>query len=123
MGFPNESLSGRGRHDTIEHAANAVLTEHELYTNHSNNAATGVVTLTLPASQPGMWAYFGVREAFELRIDPFGTETISLPTTGVPGAAGKYLSADAIGESIHLRCFEAGSWAVVGFTGTWTAEA
>jgi hypothetical protein len=31
--------------------------------------------------------------------------------------------ADAIGESVSIACFEAGTWAVLGYTGTWTAEA
>jgi len=122
MGYPSETLNGRGRLDTVEHTANATLTHNDMQTFHSNNGASGVITLALPASQPGMHVYFGVREAFELRIDPNGTETISLPSSGVPGAAGKYLSADAVGESVHLACFEAGSWACVGYTGTWTAE-
>lgn len=72
---------------------------------------------------PGLHYYFRVSVAQELRIDPNGSETISLPSTGVPGAAGKYLTADAIGETVRLVCAVTGSWSVFGHTGTWTAEA
>jgi hypothetical protein len=64
-----------------------------------------------------------VGAAFELRIDPNGTETIALPSTGVQGAAGKYLVADADGETVDIECTKTGQWSVFGFTGTWTAEA
>jgi hypothetical protein len=70
----------------------------------------------------GLKYRFRVGAAEELRIDPNGTETISLPSTGVPGAAGKYLVADAIGETVDVECVVAGTWSVFGFTGTWTAE-
>jgi hypothetical protein len=70
-----------------------------------------------------MNAWFRVGAAQELRIDPDGTEVISLPSTGVPGAAGKYLTANADGETVQLVCTKAGQWNVFGFTGTWTAEA
>jgi hypothetical protein len=78
---------------------------------------------SLPVAKAGLHYYFVVGAAQELRIDPNGTETISLPSTGVAGAAGKYLSADAVGESVHLVCWKDGTWAVMGYTGTWTAEA
>ena len=77
----------------------------------------------MPAATKGMSFRFAVRAAQELRIDPNGTEKISLPSTGVAGAAGKYLTADAIGETVDLYCPEDGYWVVLGYTGTWTAEA
>lgn len=85
--------------------------------------ATGAVVFALPAATLGMRVRFRVGAAQELRIDPNGTEKISLPSTGVPGAAGKYLTADANGESVDLACTKAGEWTVFGYTGTWTAEA
>lgn len=104
------------------HTAGDTLTTAESGTVHTNAGASGAVTLVLPAAAVGLEYFFGVRAAQELRIDPNGTETISLPSTGVPGAAGKYLTADAIGETVHLVCVAAGTWAVMGYTGTWTAE-
>ena len=89
----------------------------------TSKGAAGTITMALPAAVVGLNYRFYVGAAQELRIDPNGTETISLPSTGVAGAAGKYLTANAIGETVELQCCEAGTWAVFGFTGTWTAEA
>lgn len=88
-----------------------------------STGAAGTIVGSLPAATPGLHFYFRVGAAQEHRLDPNGTETISLPSTGVAGAAGKYLSADAAGETVHLRCVKAGTWSVFGYTGTWTAEA
>lgn len=105
------------------HTADDTLLAAELYGSiHTSVGAAGAVTLILPAAVVGMRAKFAVGAVQELRLDPNGTETISLPSTGVPGAAGKYLTANAIGETVELVCCSAGSWRVFGFTGTWTAE-
>lgn len=85
--------------------------------------AAGTVVFAVPAAKLGMELRFRVGAAQELRIDPNGTEVIALPSTGVAGAAGKYLTANADGETVHLVCTKAGTWSVFGFTGTWTAEA
>jgi len=119
----HQTLSGRGPIESQAKTAAYTVTTGENGTGFTNAGATGAVVFSLPAAVPGLHYYFGVRAAQELRIDPNGSETISLPSTGVPGAAGKYLVADAVGETVHLMCFAAGSWAVVGYTGTWTAEA
>lgn len=106
------------------HTADDTLTAAEMYGSiHTSVGAAGTITLALPPAVVGMHAKFAVGAAQELRLDPNGTETISLPSTGVPGAAGKYLTANAIGETVELVCCSAGSWRVFGFTGTWTAEA
>ena len=87
----------------------------------TNNGASGAITFSLPAATVGQRYRFAVREAQELRIDPNGTETISLPSSGVAQAAGAYLTADAAGETVEIMCVETGTWAVFGYTGTWTA--
>lgn len=87
----------------------------------TNTGAAGAVVFSLPAAVPGLKYRFRVGVAQQLRIDPNGTETISLPSTGVPSSAGAYIVADAIGETVDIECVEAGSWSVFGFTGTWTA--
>lgn len=84
--------------------------------------ASGTVVFALPAATLGMSVKFRVGAAQELRIDPDGTEVIALPSTGVAGAAGKYLTANADGETVELVCTKAGAWSAFGFTGTWTAE-
>jgi predicted RecA/RadA family phage recombinase len=112
-------------------APGAVLTKTADYTvlasqsgaTLTNTGAAGTITFALPAALPGMRFNARVSVAQQLRLDPNGTETISLPSTGVPGAAGKYLVADAIGETVALVCLVAGTWSVMGYTGTWTAEA
>lgn len=84
--------------------------------------ASGAVAFALPAATVGLEYFFQVGAAQELRLDPDGTETIALPSTGVQGAAGKYLTANAAGETVHIVCTTAGGWSVFGYTGTWTAE-
>jgi hypothetical protein len=88
----------------------------------TNTGAADTVTLTLPTAVPNLEYGAAVTVAEELRLDPNGTEVICLPSTGVPGAAGKYLVASAIGATIKFRCYTAGVWAVESYTGTWTAE-
>lgn len=105
------------------HTAGDTLTTAESGSLHTNTGASGTITIVLPPATVGLEYMFGLGAAQQLRIDPDGTETISLPSTGVPGAAGKYLVADAIGETVRLVCAVAGNWNVYGYTGTWTAEA
>ena len=107
---------------TEAHTAADTLTAAESGSTHTSVGATGAVTLTLPAATVGLEFYFRVGAARELRLDPNGSETIALPSTGVAGAAGKYLTANADGETVRLACTKAGGWSVFGYTGTWTAE-
>lgn len=115
------TLNGRGfRAVSAKTAAYTVLTTDNGGT-FTNTAASGAVTFSLPAATVGQWYRFVVKAAQELRIDPNGTETISLPS-GVQQAAGKYISADAIGERITVECVKAGEWDTTEGVGTWTAE-
>lgn len=88
----------------------------------SNVGAGGAITFTLPTAVVGYEVSARVGVAQELRLDPAVADTISLPSTGVPGAAGKYLTANAIGETVHLKCRIAGTWDCMDYTGTWTSE-
>lgn len=88
----------------------------------SNAGAAGAASFALPPATVGLDFTFIVEAAQALQIDPNGTETIALPSTGVQGAAGKYLVADAVGEKVHLVCLTAGTWDVEHYSGTWTAE-
>lgn len=89
----------------------------------TNAGASGAITFALPAATAGQWYRFAVGAAQELRIDPNGTETIALPSTGAQSAAGKYIVADAAGEFVEIFCAVAGDWNVASYIGTWTAEA
>ena len=119
----SSTLNGRAVMAAEAKTANYTATTSDTGKIFTNTGASGAVTITLPAATVGLNYRFAVGAAQQLRIDPNGTETISLPSTGVPGAAGKYLVADAVGETVHLVCAIAGNWAVFGYTGTWTAEA
>ena len=88
----------------------------------SNAGASGAAAFTLPAALVGMRVAAVVEAAQELRLDPNGTETIALPSSGVQGAAGKYLVADAVGEKVELVCLTAGTWDCLTYSGTWSAE-
>ena len=104
------------------HTSGDTLTAAESGSTHTNTGASGAITIVLPAATVGQWYCFHVGAAQELRLDPNGSETISLPSTGVQGAAGKYLVADAVGEWVKLKCVIAGTWTAEGYAGTWTAE-
>jgi len=88
----------------------------------TNRGASAAIVIALPAAIPGMRVTAVVGVAQELRLDPNGTETIALPSTGVQSAAGKYITADALTEQVQLVCLTAGTWDVISYTGTWTAE-
>jgi len=87
-----------------------------------NTPSGSAATFNLPAALVGMEFYFYVLSAFALRINPDGTETIGLPSSGVQQAAGKYIEADAVGEYVHILCVKAGQWETLDYRGTWTVE-
>lgn len=106
---------------TVVKTADYTVTVGDSGKTFTNTGAAGAVVFALPAAVAGLKYRFRVGVAQQLRIDPNGTETISLPSTGAPSAAGAYIVADAIGETVDIQCVEAGSWSVFGYTGTWTA--
>lgn len=118
----SQTLSGRGLIGVEAHIVADTLTAAENGTCHTNTGATGTFAITLPSAVVGLHYYFYIGAAQILQIEPATGETISLPSTGVPEAANDYIAADAIGESVHLMCCKAATWAVMGFTGTWTGQ-
>ena len=103
-----------------EHTSNDTLTIAESGSVHSNLGATGIVTLTLPASAPAGTVFsFAVQAAYELRIDP-GTATIRDDSGQT---ADKYKSANAVGECLSLVADSNGDWSTIAKNGTWTEEA
>jgi hypothetical protein len=87
-----------------------------------NTPSQSAAVFNLPASAVGMEFYFYVVAAVALRINPDGTETIGLPSSGAQQAAGAYIEADAAGEYVHIICVTAGQWETLDYRGTWTAE-
>ena len=88
----------------------------------TNAGATGAATFVLSAAAVGVHMWFLVMAAQELRIDPNGTQTIALPSSGAQQAGGKYITADAVGEYVHIACVKTGQWEVLDYRGTWTVE-
>ncbi|WP_417392031.1 DUF2190 family protein [Gimesia sp.] len=88
----------------------------------SSVGAAAAVAATLPAAVPGLEFDFYVGAVQELRPTPAGTDVIGLPSTGAAGAAGAYISANAVGETVRLKCMVAGVWSPLGYSGTWTVQ-
>lgn len=101
------------------HTADDTLALHESGSVHTNLGASGVVTLTLPASAPaGTEFTFAVQAACELRVDP-GAATIR-DSSGQ--TADKYKSADTIGATLTVVADANADWLVAARSGTWTEE-
>jgi len=91
-------------------------------TTFTNTGAAGAVQVTLPVAIAGIRFQFYVSTDQALRVDPNGSETISLPATGVPQAAGKYLGCSTIGGYLSIACVVAGHWSVESVVSTWAVE-
>jgi hypothetical protein len=115
------TLSGRALRTVVVKTADYTVTNNDNGKTFTNEGDTGAATMALPAATVGHWFRFVVKAAQELRIDPNGTETIALPSTGAQQAAGAYLTANAAGECCEIMCVKAGEWDVLSYTGTWTA--
>ena len=118
----NKAVIGLRRKVTAAAAGQAGIGEAYSRGVFTNEGATGAAVFGLGPAAVGAELTFVVMAAFELRIDPSGTETIALPSSGAQGAAGKYLTADAVGEWVRLLCVKAGQWQVIGYAGTWAHE-
>ena len=116
------TLSGRGLRTVAAKTADyTVVANTDNGITFTTEGAAGTVVFALPAATVGQWYRFKVMAVQELRIDPNGTETIALPSTGAQQAAGAYLTANAVGEGCEIECVKAGVWEVNSYTGTWTA--
>lgn len=85
---------------------NDTLTSAETGKTCTNIGASATVTLTLPAAAAGLWFRFVRSAAYELRVDPNGSELVG------DGGAGKYLTLLGTG-AVTIRSFASGSWLVV----------
>lgn len=87
--------------------------------------STAAITITLPLATVGQHYFFSVNAASELLIAVSGSDTVSLPESGVIGATGKGIKANSIGESIHLACAVITNWISLGgnnSAGIWIVE-
>lgn len=116
------TINGRGSRMSAAKTANYTVTTDDVGKTLTNEGASGAIVFALPAATLGQWYRFKVMAAQELRIDPNGTETVALPSTGAQSAAGKYISADAAGEGVEIECVKTGQWVANAYIGTWTAE-
>lgn len=115
------TLNGMGERTVEVKVADYTVTVADCGKTFTNEGDAGVQTYALPPATLGLWYRFVVKAAQELRLDPNLTETIALDT-GVQQAAGKYITANAIGERISIECVKAGEWDTFDPIGTWTAE-
>jgi hypothetical protein len=106
---------------TIEsHTTSDNLTAQESGSVHTNRGASGIVTLTLPASAPaGTEFTFSAQAAQELRVDP-GAATIRDDSGQT---AGKYKYASLIGACLTVVADSSGDWITTVKHGTWSEEA
>jgi hypothetical protein len=106
---------------TLEaHTSNDALVAEESGSVHANLGASGVVTLTLPASaEAGTVFTFAVQASQQLRIDP-GVAAIRDDSGQT---ADKYKWANTIGACLTVVADSNGDWVTIGKNGTWTEEA
>lgn len=96
------------------YAASATDVRHGVI---NNAGATGALHIDLPAAVAGMSVLIKVRAAFDIDIDPNGTNQIRVLTN----AGGDKLSSDATeGSLIALFCDVDGEWSSTGYIGVWT---
>lgn len=117
----NQTLAGRGPAEVQVKTADYTILAGENGSVFSTKGAAGTVVFTLPAAVVGLRYGFYVGAVQELRVDPNGTQIMQLPSTGANQAAGAYLTANAIGETLSIECYETGVWSVKSSVGTWTA--
>jgi hypothetical protein len=106
----------------ITTSGTVTMTRQQSGTHFINTGATDTVEYDLPNADVGLFYYFTVIEdTCDIFIDPLGTDTVAL-ATGVQQAAGKYITADATGETCKIICLKKDQWEHHNSIGTWTAE-
>lgn len=116
------TINGRALRTVEAKTASYTVVAHTDNGKTFTNAGAGAaITFSLPAATVGQWYRFKVQAVQELRVDPNGAETMSLPSDGTKQAGGAYLTANAVGEGLEIECVTAGTWESNWYTGTWTA--
>jgi deoxyribodipyrimidine photolyase-like uncharacterized protein len=112
------SFSSIGTAYTADATIGAMNAVHLL----TNAGATAAVELTLRPAKVNDWFIATVKAAYEFKINPNGSEKITSADGATLSGAGKYISADAVGETIEAHCFADGEWTITNSRGTWTVE-
>lgn len=108
----------------VERQTNATLTVAGSNSKaiYQSAHATNAITFQLPAAILGMEFSFAVGvDTKECRIQPASGESIAID--GAQQTADKYITANAINETITLKCIVPGQWEDYFKGGTWAAEA
>jgi hypothetical protein len=83
----------------------------------TNTGAGGAVVLTLPAAVVGYSVCVFLTAAYDVDVNPDGTDQIMTLTD----AAGDAISSDAtVGSYVVLTCLASGKWFALGYAGTWS---
>lgn len=86
----------------------------------NNVGASGNIILTLPPMEKGAGCKVCVEEAFDITVQPDGTERFSAPATDT---AGDYLTnAGTVGDCLSFEATADGVMRVTGEIGNWTEE-
>jgi hypothetical protein len=107
------------RNTVLVKTADYTLALADLGKTITNTGDGDTLTIALPVAVVGYEFSVRLSAAQEIRLDPNVNETISAGS-GVPGTAGQYATANAIGETATFRCEIAGHWSIVEQSGTWT---
>jgi hypothetical protein len=103
------------------HTAGDTLTEAESQSHHSNKGASGTVMLTLPSdATAGCIFHYDVMAAYEFRILPVGG---AVYINGAKQSDDKYITANAVNESVTLVSVGDNDWFAKNAEGTWTVQA
>jgi hypothetical protein len=110
------------QHRVVAKTADYSPLPSESGTTFTTDGATATVRFTLPTAVVGLRYRFRVGAAQALEVDPNGTETIAVATTGVQSAAGVHRTNSTNGCTLDVECTKAGQWSVFGKTGSWGGE-
>ena len=93
------------------------------YKQITNTGASGNVTYILPKAQIGLvFKFVHANNVHQMKIDPYGTETLSNTVDGDQLGAGIYTYSATNADTITLLCETAGQWECKAVTGWTTYE-
>ena len=106
-----------GKLQVEAHTSGDTLTASESQSVHTNESATGSVTLVLPSAASGLSFEFAVLAAQTLEIQAAAGDTIRV-AGDVSGAAGT-IDANTVGNAVRIVAVNATNWVAMSYVGTW----